>query len=283
MSGARVDTDRYGQPVTAASPTAVRRYADFLDRFLAFDSSISTALDRALAADPDFALTHAARAVRALLLGHRPRRRPPRPRGRSGSPRACPSASRAWWPAWPPWWRGRGPGRLPPQTRAWWPAWAAVVAGEGPRAVGLLHRHLEAYPRDLLAVQLAVQALGALGGGASGDADPRLALLEPLEPDLVRLGGSNEQRDAFTDTVVTALLRAGRSPDAEARLRTRLTPPRRRPGTRCGSPRSWPPPGAARRPATTSSMPAPVRQRPTRGGGRERTALARLADALSAG
>ena len=153
-----MDTDRYGQPVTAASPEAVRHYADFLDRFLAFDGGVDAALDRALAADPDFALAHAARAVRALLLGHRPE--------------AAARPARA---------VGLAPG-VSPREQGLVAGVAAVVAGEGPRAVGLLRRHLEAYPRDLLVVQLAVQALGALGGGAGGDADPRLALLERLAP-----------------------------------------------------------------------------------------------------
>ena len=155
---ARVDTDRYGQPVTAASPAAVRHYADFLDRFLAAEGGVDAALDRALAADPDFALAHAARAVRALFLGHRPE--------------AAAAAARA---------VGLAPG-VSPREQGLVAGVAAVVAGEEPRAVGLLRRHLEADPRDFLAVQLAVLALGARGGGADGDADPRLALLERLAP-----------------------------------------------------------------------------------------------------
>ena len=53
--------------------------------------------------------------------------------------------------------------------------------------------------------------------------------IEPIADQIVRIGGSNAQREVFEDTLLEAYLRAGRYAPAEALLRLRLG---RRPSAR---------------------------------------------------
>jgi len=46
--------------------------------------------------------------------------------------------------------------------------------------------------------------------------------LEPLSREIVRIGGTNAQREVFEDTLVEAYLRAGQFGKAESLLRRRL-------------------------------------------------------------
>ena len=46
--------------------------------------------------------------------------------------------------------------------------------------------------------------------------------MEPVFPQLTRIGGSHAQREVFEDTMVEAYLRAGRFEDAESMLMNRL-------------------------------------------------------------
>jgi tetratricopeptide (TPR) repeat protein len=57
---------------------------------------------------------------------------------------------------------------------------------------------------------------------ARGAYEEAIARIEPLMPDLVRIGGSNAQREVFEDTLLQAYLRAGRFEAAEALLRRRV-------------------------------------------------------------
>jgi tetratricopeptide (TPR) repeat protein len=115
--------------------------------------------------------------------------------------------------------------RLPDAFRALWDAYEATAyaaAGDPEGHEALQARLAAADPAVYPAAAVVASLARALWAFARGDAAGAAALLEPLAPDLVRLGGSNEQRDTFDDTVVAAALRAGRYPDAEARLRRRL-------------------------------------------------------------
>jgi uncharacterized protein HemY len=53
--------------------------------------------------------------------------------------------------------------------------------------------------------------------------------LEPVADQVVRVGGSNAQREVFADTLLQAYLRAGHYTKAESSLRKRLA---RRPSAR---------------------------------------------------
>jgi pentatricopeptide repeat protein len=59
----------------------------------------------------------------------------------------------------------------------------------------------------------------AFGAGAYDDA---IRWLEPLDGQLVRVGGSHAQWEVFEDTLLQAYLRAGQFERAEALLRRRL-------------------------------------------------------------
>jgi hypothetical protein len=71
--------------------------------------------------------------------------------------------------------------------------------------------------------------VSALWAYVDGRFDTAVALLEPIMPALVQLGGSAAQREVVEDTLLHALLRAGRVPDARALLARRLD---RRPSRR---------------------------------------------------
>jgi tetratricopeptide (TPR) repeat protein len=55
-----------------------------------------------------------------------------------------------------------------------------------------------------------------------GNYDETIREIAPVMPEVVRIGGSNAQREVFEDTLLQAYLRAGRYAEAEALLRTRL-------------------------------------------------------------
>jgi hypothetical protein len=54
-------------------------------------------------------------------------------------------------------------------------------------------------------------------------------LIRPVLPEVIRVGGSNAQRELFEDTYIVACLRAGRDRDAREQLIDRLA---RRPSAR---------------------------------------------------
>ena len=71
-------------------------------------------------------------------------------------------------------------------------------------------------------------ALGVRSFG-QGDYAQAITFLEPLDDQIVRIGGSNAQREVYEETLLQAYLRAGRVEQAERLLRTRLD---RRPSAR---------------------------------------------------
>lgn len=107
-----------------------------------------------------------------------------------------------------------------------WDAYeAAACAGSGDAAglAALRDRLLAADPTTYAAARSVVlplaEALWAFAAEAYRAAASRL---ESIAGDIVRIGGSNEQRDAFEDTLVAATVRAGEHARAETRLRARL-------------------------------------------------------------
>jgi predicted Zn-dependent protease len=69
----------------------------------------------------------------------------------------------------------------------------------------------------------------ALTAFAYGDYEMAVQHLEPVAAQVVRVGGSNAQREVFEDTLLQAYLRSGRYTQAESLLHRRLA---RRPSTR---------------------------------------------------
>jgi len=64
---------------------------------------------------------------------------------------------------------------------------------------------------------------------ADGDYAAAADLIRPVLPEVIRVGGSNAQRELFEDTYIVACLRAGRDEAARERLTDRLN---RRPSER---------------------------------------------------
>jgi hypothetical protein len=64
-----------------------------------------------------------------------------------------------------------------------------------------------------------VQGIWAFAQGAYDEA---IRCIEPIADQIVRIGGSNAQREVFEDTLLEAYLRAGRYAQAEVLLRRRL-------------------------------------------------------------
>ena len=61
-----------------------------------------------------------------------------------------------------------------------------------------------------------------IGAFARGQYDDAVRLLTPIAGEIVRIGGSNAQREVFEETLLEAMLRSGRFDEAEALLRRRL-------------------------------------------------------------
>ena len=80
--------------------------------------------------------------------------------------------------------------------------------------------------------KLAPGAIGLCHGVqafAEGDHDSAVRILEPLMPELVRIGGSHAQRELWEDTFIVACLRAGHGDKAAKIISDRL---HRRPSER---------------------------------------------------
>lgn len=107
----------------------------------------------------------------------------------------------------------------------------ALAAGGDEAAFGRLVEGLrglaaQGHPTAGSVVLPLVQGIWAFAQGAYTEA---IRWIEPIASQIVRIGGSNAQREVFEDTLLEAYLRAGRYGQAEALLRTRLS---RRPSAR---------------------------------------------------
>ncbi len=68
--------DRYGLELSTSSATARDAYVEAIDRMLAAEAHVDDSLAAAIAADPDFALAHAAEARQLNSTCDFPRREP---------------------------------------------------------------------------------------------------------------------------------------------------------------------------------------------------------------
>ena len=109
-------------------------------------------------------------------------------------------------------------------------ALAYAAAGDTEALSGLLTQLRERLAQAKMpageVVPAVVEALAAFAGG---DYESAVQHLEPVAYQVVRVGGSNAQREVIEDTLLHAYLRAGRYAQAEALLRQRLA---RRPSAR---------------------------------------------------
>ena len=149
--------DRYGLPLSTASEAAASAYRDGFDRLLAAWNGTEEALDRAIAADPDFALAHIARARMHAVFGH------------GAEARAC--AARARDLAAPTTERERGHVHVI----------ASAIEGKMAQALADAERHVDAYPRDALVLVLLLGAFGLYAfSGRSDHDEARLSICRRL-------------------------------------------------------------------------------------------------------
>ena len=146
--------DRYGLPVSTASPIAVERYQDGMDRLLAYGPGADECFAQAVAADEGLALAHAGAALWSFLRNDV-----------QGARSAIARADQA---------LGGASRRERQHVRAL----AAVVGGETARGLELIQEHVEEFPRDALLVNQASSSIGFSGRADREEA--RLAFVERL-------------------------------------------------------------------------------------------------------
>lgn len=152
-------TDRYELPLSTSSPAARDAYMQGCMAKLTMYPGAIEAFDRAIEADPAFALPHAARA-HALLE-----------RGEVAAARA--SIAKATDLA----------AGLPEREVSHFAYFASLVAGDTEAALAALPVHLDAWPRDILVLGTAAFTNGLIGSsGRTGQKRTLLDLLDRLAP-----------------------------------------------------------------------------------------------------
>jgi len=149
--------DRYGLSLSTSSPAAGRAYVEGVDGLLAARAAPEACFDRAIAADPDFALAHIGQARALQLLG------------RGALAQAAAARARALGAA------------LDRRERQHVEALALAVGGQGARALTLIRAHLGEFPRDVMALAAANGVYGLIGfSGSQERNEEMLALLDSL-------------------------------------------------------------------------------------------------------
>jgi tetratricopeptide (TPR) repeat protein len=152
-------TDRYDLPLSTASSAARDAYAQGCEAKLTMYPGAIAAFDRAIAADPAFALPHAARA-HALLE-----------RGDAAAAREAMAAANA---------LATG---LPAREASHIAFFGLLVAGDAEAALAALPAHLNAWPRDAMVLGTTAFTNGLIGSsGRAGQKRTLLDLLDRLAP-----------------------------------------------------------------------------------------------------
>jgi tetratricopeptide (TPR) repeat protein len=152
-------TDRFGLPLTTQSAPAAESYGSGVDLLLSANTGGEALLDAAIELDPEFALAHIARARLCQMQAR--------------MPEAKEAAAKA---------RGLRK-RVSRREQGTIEAIALTVDGAGPQAMAYLEAHVADYPRDALALSLALGVFGLLGfSGRLDHHEAQLALLERLAP-----------------------------------------------------------------------------------------------------
>ena len=152
-------TDRYGLPLTTASSAARDAYVEGCEAKLTAHPGAIEALDRAIAADPGFALAHAAKA-HALLE-----------RGDAAAARASMAAANAL------------AGGLSGREVSHIGFFALLLAGDAEAALAALREHLDCWPRDAVVLATTAFTNGLIGSsGRGGQKRMLLDLLDRLAP-----------------------------------------------------------------------------------------------------
>jgi len=147
--------DRFGLPLSTSDPGAAGDYVAAVDLMLSANTGAETLLDRALAADPEFALARIAKARLCQVQARVPEAKQAAADARSLDARVTPREARHI------------------ETIA------LAIDGNGPQAMALLEGHIADYPRDAMVLSLALGVFGLLGfSGRIDHHEAQLALLE---------------------------------------------------------------------------------------------------------
>ena len=153
-------TDRYDLPLSTASFAARDAYVQGCAAKLTMYPGAIEAFDRAIGADPAFALAHAARAHGLLE------------RGDAAAARASITKATSLAPA------------LPAREASHIAYFALLIAGETEAALTALETHLKEWPRDALVLGTTAFTNGLIGSsGRTGQKRTLLALLDRLAPE----------------------------------------------------------------------------------------------------
>jgi len=151
--------DRFGLELTTASGPAADDYVAAVDLILSANPGADARLERALAADPDFALGHVAQA-RLFQV---------QTRGAEAREAAAKARALA--------------GRVTARERGHIETIALAVDGNGPASLQRLETHAAEYPRDALPLSLALGVFGLYGfSGRPDHHEAQFAFLENLAP-----------------------------------------------------------------------------------------------------
>src|SRR5213079_731490 len=152
-------TDRYELPLSTASSAARDAYAQGCEAKLTMYPGALEAFDRAIAADPGFALAHAARAH--VLLE----------RGEAAAARASIAAAKY------------VVARLSEREASHIAYFDLLVGGDSEAALAAVYAHLDAWPRDAVVLGTTAFTNGLIGSsGRAGQKRVLLALLDRLAP-----------------------------------------------------------------------------------------------------
>ena len=192
-------TDEYGLSVSTSSTAARDAYVEGCQAKLTMYPGAIELFDRAIAADPQFALAHAVKA-HALLE-----------RGDAAAARASIGAAVAL------------TGQLSSREKSHVGFFDLLLAGEAEAALSVLHAHLDAWPRDVLVLSTAAFTNGLIGSsGRSGQKRMLLALLDRLAPSYANdwwfgahhgmAYSENGQRDAARRRIEQSLAQNSKNP-----------------------------------------------------------------------
>ena len=152
-------TDRYGLLLSTTSSAARDAYVEGCDAKLTMHPGAIEAFDRAIAADPGFALAHTAKAHALLERGEAAEAR--------GSMATANSLAAG----------------LPAREASHIAFFDLLVIGEADAAISALYAHLDAWPRDVVVLATAAFTNGLIGSsGHAGQKRMLLGLLEGLAP-----------------------------------------------------------------------------------------------------
>src|SRR5216684_8313218 len=151
--------DRFGLALTTSSAAAAEDYVRALDLMLSANIGGEELLDAALAADPEFALAHIARA-RLLAV-----------QARVAEAKEAAATARLL------------SDRVSAREARHIETVALAIDGKGPRAMAMLEEHVAEFPRDALVLSLALGVFSLLGFSGRADFhEAQLALLLRLAP-----------------------------------------------------------------------------------------------------